>query len=119
MARSRTHGPTARSQAEWHDGAVPRKPDPLPTPTISQDDEGTWTLEIPGIATTSGHPAPEWAMAKAVEAVRRASTDSVRRWIAGKAVTPVEQQVVLLVTRGDAQVYAWLESALSDDPKRG
>jgi hypothetical protein len=105
------------SPTGWHDGSVPRKPDPLPTPIIRQDEDGGWTLEVPGIAAATG-PAPEWAMAKAVEAVRRASSDSVRRWIAGKPVTPVEQQVVLLVTRGDTQVYAWLESALSDDPKR-
>lgn len=97
---------------------MPRKPDPLPTPIIAQGDDDTWTLDVPGIATTAGHPAPEWAMAKAVEAVRRASTDIVRRWINGLPVTPVEQQVVLLVTRGDAQVYAWLESTLADDPKR-
>ena len=90
----------------------------LPTPTITRADDDTWTLEVPGIAATSGHPAPEWAMAKAVEAVRRASSDIVRRWISGKPVTPVEQQVVLLVTRGDAQVYAWLEAAFAEDPKR-
>jgi hypothetical protein len=94
------------------------KPASLPAPTIVQDDDGTWTLEVPGVAKTQGHPAPEWAMAKAVEAVRRAATDIVRRWVAGKPVTPVEQQVVLLVTRGDAQVYAWLEAAFADDPKR-
>jgi hypothetical protein len=96
---------------------VPKKPTPLPTPTIAQADDGTWSLEVPGIAATAGHPAPEWAMAKAVEVVRGAAADVVRRWIAGRPVTPVEQQVVLLVTRGDSQVYAWLEAALTDDPK--
>ncbi|SFB77416.1 hypothetical protein SAMN04487968_101450 [Nocardioides terrae] len=85
---------------------------------MSRADDDTWTLEVPGIASTAGHPAPEWAMAKALEAVRRASTDIVRRWISGKPVTAVEQQVVLLVTRGDAQVYAWLEAAFAEDPKR-
>jgi hypothetical protein len=97
---------------------VPKKPISLPTPTITQADDGTWSLEVPGIAATAGHPAPEWAMAKAVDAVRRAATDIVRRWVDGKPVTPVEQQVVLLVTRGDSQVYAWLEAAFADDPKR-
>jgi hypothetical protein len=97
---------------------VPKKPISLPTPTITQADDGTWSLEVPGIAATNGHPAPEWAMAKAVEAVRGAATDVVRRWVAGKPVTPVEQQVVLLVTRGDSQVYAWLEAAFAEDPKR-
>jgi hypothetical protein len=81
---------------------------------MSEAEDGTWTLEVPGIASTAGHPAPEWAMAKAVETVRRASSDIVRRWIAGKPVTPEEQQVVLLVTRGDAQVYSWLEGALGE-----
>lgn len=90
----------------------------MPTPTISQADDGTWVLEVPGVVATGGHPAPEWAMAKAVEKVRGAAADIVRRWIAGKPVTPVEQQVVLLVTRGDSQVYAWLEAAFADDPKR-
>jgi hypothetical protein len=90
----------------------------LPAPTLAQADDETWTLDVPGVASTSGHPSPEWAMAKAVEAVRRAATDIVRRWIAGKPVTPAEQQVVLLVTRGDSQVYAWLEAAFADDPKR-
>jgi len=85
---------------------------------MTQTEDGTWTLDVPGIASTTGHPAPEWAMAKAVEAVRRAASDIVRRWVAGKPVTPVEQQVVLVVTRGDAQVYSWLEGALVDDPKR-
>lgn len=94
---------------------MPKKPPALPSPTISRDDDGTWRLEVPGIAATGGHPAPEWAMAKAVEAVRGAAADIVRRWIAGRPVTPVEQQVVLLVTRGDSQVYAWLEGALADD----
>jgi hypothetical protein len=94
---------------------VPKKPAPLPTPTVTQADDGTWSLEVPGIATTAGHPAPEWAMAKAVEAVRAAAGDIVRRWVAGRPVTPAEQQVVLLVTRGDSQVYAWLEAALGDD----
>ena len=97
---------------------MPSKPAPLPTPTMTQTEDGTWTLDVPGIASTTGHPAPEWAMAKAVEAVRRAASDIVRRWVAGKPVTPVEQQVVLVVTRGDAQVYSWLEGALVDDPKR-
>jgi hypothetical protein len=90
----------------------------LPAPTLSQGEDGMWSLEVPGIATTSGHPGPEWAMAKAVELVRRAATDIVRRWVAGKPVTPVEQQVVLLVTRGDSQVYGWLEAAFAEDPKR-
>jgi hypothetical protein len=94
---------------------VPKKPISLPAPTITQAEDGTWTLEVPGIATTTGHPAPEWAMAKAVEGVRRAAGDIVRRWIAGKPVTPVEQQVVLLVTRGDSLVYAWLEAAFAED----
>ena len=85
---------------------------------MTQAEDETWTLEVPGIASTSGHPAPEWAMAKGVEAVRRAASDIVRRWIAGKPVTPAEQQVVLLVTRGDPQVYGWLEGALVEDPKR-
>jgi len=97
---------------------VPKKSISLPTPLITPADDGTWSLEVPGIASTSGHPAPEWAMAKAVEAVRRAATEIVRRWIAGKPVSEVEQQVVLLVTRGDAQVYAWLEAAFAPDPKR-
>lgn len=97
---------------------MPSKPAALPAPTMTEGEDGTWTLEVPGIASTTGHPAPEWAMAKAVETVRRASSDIVRRWIAGKPVTPVEQQVVLLVTRGDAQVYSWLEGALVEDPKR-
>lgn len=91
----------------------------LPVPVMSEAEDGSWTLEVPGIASSAGHPAPEWAMAKAVETVRRASSDIVRRWIAGRPVTPEEQQVVLLVTRGDAQVYAWLEGALVEDPKRG
>jgi hypothetical protein len=84
---------------------------------MSRADDDTWTLEVPGVATTSGHPSPEWAMAKAVEVVRRAAGDIVRRWIAGKPVTPDEQQVVLLVTRGDSQVYSWLEAAFTEDPK--
>ena len=96
---------------------MPKKSAPLPTPTITPADDGTWSLEVPGIAATAGHPAPEWAMAKAVEVIRGAAADVVRRWIAGKPVTPVEQQVVLLVTRGDSQVYAWLEAAFTDDPK--
>lgn len=89
------------------------KPAKPPTPTLSQADDETWTLSVPGIASTSGHPAPEWAMAKAVEVVRRAASDIVKRWVAGKPVTPEEQQVVLLVTKGDSQVYAWLETALA------
>jgi hypothetical protein len=93
---------------------MPSKPVPLPTPVLLQADDGTWSLEVPEIASTSGHPAPEWAMAKFVEVVRRAAGDIVRRWISGKPVTPAEQQVVLLVTRGDAQVYAWLEGALGE-----
>ena len=97
---------------------MPSKAAPLPQPVITQADDGTWALEVPGIATTDGHPAPEWALAKAVEAVRRASSDIVRSWIAGKPVTAAQQQVVLLVTRGDSQVYAWLEAALTEDPKR-
>jgi hypothetical protein len=97
---------------------MPSKRAPLPTPTITEADDGTWSLDVPGVATTSGHPAPEWALAKAVEAVRRAASDIVRAWIAGKPVTPEQQQVVLLVTRGDSQVYAWLEAALADDPKK-
>ncbi|WP_017936022.1 hypothetical protein [Nocardioides sp. Iso805N] len=97
---------------------MPSKRAPLPTPTITQADDGSWSLEVPGVATTSGHPAPEWALAKAVEAVRGAATDIVRGWIAGRPVTPVQQEVVLLVTRGDSQVYAWLEAGLADDPKR-
>ncbi|MDH2415003.1 hypothetical protein [Nocardioides sp. CER19] len=96
---------------------MPKKPFSLPTPLISQADDGTWSLEVPGVTKTEGHPSPEWAMAKAVESVRRAAGDIVRRWIAGKPVTPVEQQVVLLVTRGDSQVYAWLEAAFADDRK--
>lgn len=89
----------------------------LPTPTLVRADDETWTLEVPGVTATTGHPSPEWAMAKAVEAVRRAASDIVRRWIAGKPVSAEEQQVVLLVTRGDSQVYGWLESAFADDPK--
>jgi hypothetical protein len=96
---------------------VPKKPFSLPVPTLTHADDGTWSLDVPGIAATAGHPAPEWAMAKAVEKVRGAAADVVRRWIAGKPVTPVEQQVVLLVTRGDSQVYAWLEAAFAEDRK--
>ncbi|MBO0843216.1 MAG: hypothetical protein J2O46_08525, partial [Nocardioides sp.] len=92
---------------------MPKKPAALPTPTLAQADDETWTLSVPGIASTAGHPAPERAMAKGVETVRRAASDVVRKWVAGKPVTPEEQQVVLLVTRGDSQVYAWLETALA------
>ena len=97
-----------------------KRPD-LPTPTVTQEDDGTWTLTVPGVCTSAGHPAPEWAMAKGVEVVRRTASDVVRRWIAGKPVTPAEQQVVLLVTRGDTQVYAWLDGALAEESrgKRG
>jgi hypothetical protein len=97
---------------------MPSKRAPLPTPTITQSDDGTWSLEVPGVAVAAGQSAPEWALAKAVEAVRAAATDIVRAWIAGKQVTPVQQEVVLLVTRGDSQVYTWLEAGLADDPKR-
>ena len=97
---------------------MPSKRASLPTPTITQDEDGTWSLEVPGVAATAGHPAPEWALAKAVEAVREAAADLVRAWIAGRPVTPGQQQVVLLVTRGDSHVYAWLEAELADDPKR-
>ncbi len=100
-----------------HDGAVTKKSG-LPVPTLSRADDETWTLEVPGVTATAGHPSPEWAMAKGVEVVRRAATDIVRRWISGKPVTPAEQQVVLLVTRGDAQVYAWLEASFAEDPNR-
>lgn len=92
---------------------MPKKPAALPTPTLSQADDETWTLSVPGIASSAGHPAPEWAMAKGVEVVRRAATDIVKKWVAGKPVTPEEQQVVLLVTKGDSQVYAWLETTLA------
>ncbi|WGL53467.1 hypothetical protein P5P86_06445 [Nocardioides sp. BP30] len=97
---------------------MPSKRAALPTPTITQAEDGTWGLEVPGVASTAGHPAPEWALAKAVEAVRRAAADIVRSWIAGRPVTPAQQEVVLLVTRGDSQVYAWLEAGLVEDPKR-
>jgi hypothetical protein len=89
-----------------------------PTPQLVQADDGTWTLEVPGVATSTGHPAPEWAMAKGVEVVRRAASDIVRRWINSQPVSDAEKQVVLLVTKGDSQVYAWLDAAFADDSSR-
>ncbi|MER7557590.1 hypothetical protein ABTZ46_11645 [Nocardioides sp. NPDC126508] len=89
-----------------------------PTPRLIQAEDETWTLDIPGVATSKGHPAPEWAMAKGVEVVRRAAADIVRTWINGKPVSDAEKQVVLLVTRGDSQVYAWLDAAFADDNPR-
>ena len=89
-----------------------------PTPQLLQAEDGTWTLEVPGVATSKGHPAPEWAMAKGVEVVRRAASDIVRNWINAQPVSDAEKAVVLLVTRGDSQVYAWLDAALADDGSR-
>lgn len=90
----------------------------LPTPELTEAEDGTWTLTVPGICTVSGQPAPEWAVAKAVEKVRRAASDTVRSWINGKPVGETEKQIVLLVTRGDTQVYDWLHQQLLADRGR-
>jgi len=95
------------------------RPSSLPAPELTREEDGSWTLNVPGVCSTGGHAAPEWAMARAVEDVRRAASEIVRRWIAGKPVTDAEKQVVLLVTRGDTQTYAWLDAALVDESGRG